>query len=291
MNTIWSEHIQGTETLYYSRKNRFSDAFRSQYKALFRLSDAESIDVLEIGCGPGALMESLARWYPKASLTGLDRDSTFIEFAKKRLPDAKLVEGDATALPFRDGCFDVALSNTVSEHIEPSGFFGEQRRVLKSGGICLVLSARKGFSVAADCLGEDGMERAFWEKASKYDSSFQDYAVCRYPLNPAELPKTMEQYGFTDVSTGYVILDFTPDDSKYPRDFAREMILSEYRAQRESLAAVERDHKSRFTQEEFDAMRQHIDEKYQERLRLLECGERQWDTQVCVTQVVRGIKR
>lgn len=33
------------------------------------------------------------------------------------------------------------FSNTVSEHIEPSKFYGEQYRVLKENGVCLVLSA------------------------------------------------------------------------------------------------------------------------------------------------------
>ena len=67
MNTDWSKHVQGIDTLYYSRKNRFDDAFCGQYKPLFGLDETSKIELLEIGCGPGALIEALARWYPKAA--------------------------------------------------------------------------------------------------------------------------------------------------------------------------------------------------------------------------------
>lgn len=290
MNTDWSEHIQGIDTLYLSRKNRFSDYFQAQYKALFKLDETAKIDVLEVGCGPGALLEALKRWYPNAALTGADRDSAFIAFAQKQLPAANLAECDATALPFRDGSFDVTLSNTVSEHIEPTGFFGEQRRVLKTGGICIVLSARRGLCVTAKCLQDDDRERDFWDRAAKVDTSFEDYAVCRYPMNETELPQTMERYGFSRVTTGYVIADFTPDDSKYSRAFAREMILSEYRAKRVTLAAAARDLKQHFTSEEILYMIKRTDDKFALRLGQLERGEKQWDTLVSVTQVVRGVK-
>lgn len=34
-------------------------------------------------------------------------------------------------IPFENESFDVTISNTVAEHIEPSRFYGEQYRVLK----------------------------------------------------------------------------------------------------------------------------------------------------------------
>ena len=291
MNTDWSRHVQGIDTLYLSRKNRFHDCFGAQYKALFRLDEGKSLRILEIGCGPGALLEALRRWYPEADLTGLDRDSAFIAFARERLNGVRLLEGDAAQLRFEDGCFDVCISNTVSEHIEPTAFFGEQQRVLKRGGVCLVLSARKGLKATAPCLEEDAFERAFWEKAAGLDDSFEKYAVCRYPLNEAQLPAMMEKHGFEDIASGYVITDFTPDDEKYARDFARDMIVSEYRAQLESLAYAQRDMERHFDKEDFLRMRRRIDEKYGLRLDLFERGEKQWDTQVSITQIVRGRKR
>ena len=151
-NTIWSEHVQGIMTLYLSRKLRFDDMFFTQYEGLFDLDRSAEIKILEIGCGPGALAESLHRWYPGAHITAIDRDSNFISFAKENIPGVDFREGDATRLPFEDGTFDVTISNTVQEHVEPAAFWGEQRRVLKPGGVCLCLSARKGLHCTAPCL-------------------------------------------------------------------------------------------------------------------------------------------
>ena len=66
MNSIWSDHVQGVMTLYLSRKLRFDDIFFAQYEKLFNLDHNRDLKILEIGCGPGALAESLHRWYPKA---------------------------------------------------------------------------------------------------------------------------------------------------------------------------------------------------------------------------------
>ncbi len=114
MNDIWSRKVQGTKTLYYSRKLRFDDMFSEQYKTLFGLDEKMNIKVLEIGCGPGALAGALHRWYPDAEITAVDRDSEFIRFAKEHESGITFMEGDATSLPFEDNSFDAVISNTVS---------------------------------------------------------------------------------------------------------------------------------------------------------------------------------
>ena len=121
MNNIWSDHVQGIMTLYLSRKLRFDDIFFTQYEKLFNLDHNRDLKILEIGCGPGALAESLHRWYPKAQITAIDRDSIFISFARDNISGIRFLEGDATHLPFENDSFDVTISNTVQEHIEPSG--------------------------------------------------------------------------------------------------------------------------------------------------------------------------
>lgn len=167
MNVIWSNYIQGTKTLYYSRKLRFHDLFAGQYQTLFHLNKEKNLQILEVGCGPGALSGALHRWYPNAEITGLDRDSAFIQFAREQESGVTFMEGDATNLPFPDQSFDVTISNTVSEHVEPSAFYQEQLRVLKPGGVCLVLSSRRGITVqssAVSCCCD--YEQQFWDKAS-----------------------------------------------------------------------------------------------------------------------------
>lgn len=143
MNVVWSQYIQGVNTLYFSHKLRFDDLFAAQYTTFFQFDAGKNLKFLEIGCGPGALAGALHRWYPNAGITAIDRDSEFIRFAAQQESGITFMEGDATSLPFDGHTFDVTISNTVSEHIEPSKFYAEQLRVLKPGGVCLVLSSRK----------------------------------------------------------------------------------------------------------------------------------------------------
>ena len=129
MNTLWSDHVQGVQTLYLSRKLRFDDQFFAQYQKVFNLDQTAELRILEIGCGPGALAEALHRWYPRAHITGVDRDSNFVSFAAENIPGVTFCEGDATRLPFEDGSFDVTISNTVSEHIEPEAFWKDNAKM------------------------------------------------------------------------------------------------------------------------------------------------------------------
>lgn len=283
MNNIWSHNIQGVQTLYLSRKLRFQDSFFPQYQKTFALDPTAELKILEVGCGPGALAESLHRWFPRAQITGIDRDSEFIAFAKKNVPGVTFQEGDAANLPFPDNSFDVSISNTVQEHVEPAAFWGEQLRVLKPGGVCLCLSARRGLHCTAPCLAETAEERAFWESLPEPDDTFQRYGVGKYALSEAELPASMEQYGFSDVSTGYAVIDLTPDAPKYPPDMAELMIESMRRNDLEAIRSVHAPCADRAIAA--------VNAKYDERLRLYRAGARQWDTEVSVTMMVRGVKR
>lgn len=283
MNKLWSEQIQGVMTLYLSRKLRFDDVFFPRYETLFDLDRGRELRILEIGCGPGALAQALGRWYPKARITALDRDSGFLAFAREAVSGVEFVEGDATQLPFADASFDVTISNTVQEHVEPAAFWGEQRRVLKPGGVCLCLSARKGIQCTAPCLEETAAEKAFWDSVSQAEDALETYGVGKYRLSEAALPASMERHGFAEVSCGYALVDLTPDAPKYSPQMAETMIEALRQNDLEALASMHSPH----AQEAIAA----VNAKYDERLRLYRAGIRQWDTSVSVTMVVRGRKR
>ena len=275
MNTIWSKHVQGTKTLYYSRKLRFHDMFAEQYKTLFAINDNMNIKILEIGCGPGALAGALHRWYSNAEIVAIDRDSEFISFAKKHESGITFMEGDATSLPFEDNSFDVVISNTVSEHIETSRFYGEQIRILKADGICLVLSARKGINIAPSCVALNEYEKRFWKKAEKYDDTMDKYSICKYPMNEAELPVAMEKYGFRNISTGFVTIDLTPDNPKFSGTLAHDIINANRYTDIDAIDSVLNTMPEHFTVKEIEEMKRLANEKYDTRIGQYDRGARQ----------------
>lgn len=283
MNTIWSDNIQGIQTLYLSRKLRFDDFFQRQYDALFSLDKNRKIKILEIGCGPGALADALHRWYPNAEIVAIDRDSNFIQYAKEHISGVKFMEGDVTALPFKADTFDVTISNTVCEHIEPTIFYAEQKRVLKDNGVCLVLSARKGVKQLAECLKMTEAEKEFWNSISDENNFHEKYAVGKYSMTEKELPMVMENSGFTNVSTGYAVIDLTPDNPKFPSQMAEDMINAERASELEAVQIL----KSKHTNRMFDI----INKKYDSRIELYRNGNKQWDTSTSITMIIRGINK
>lgn len=292
MNTNWSDYVQGVGTLYLSRMLRFSNQHRQAYMQAFDLDGARRLRMLELGCGPGALTQSLARWYPNADITAIDLDSAFIEFAAHRAPGLRFIEADATALPFEDGEFDVTISNTVQEHIAPERFFGEQHRVLKRGGVCLVLSARRGVNIEADCVAQQSdFERDIWARVSERCRNMdRDLGVGRYAMSERELPQAMEAHGFDNVSTHYIAVNLTPDDPDVSPEAAHAMIDAQRRMRLDAVQSLEQIAPDVVGKAELSELEAHVNRRYDERLALYDAGKRQWDVSVSLTMVVRGVK-
>jgi len=82
---------------------------------------------LDVGTGTGAVARLLAERWPGAEVTGVDVSPGMIEEAR-RLGSERYEVGDAAALPFESGVFDlVTLNNMIP-------FFAELARITASGG-------------------------------------------------------------------------------------------------------------------------------------------------------------
>lgn len=83
---------------------------------------------LDVGTGTGAGALEIAKRFPGAEVVGLDVSPAMLEEARRLAPGVEFVEGDATALPFGNGEFDlVAHANMIP-------FLDETARVLRPGG-------------------------------------------------------------------------------------------------------------------------------------------------------------
>ena len=290
MNHFWSDRIQSIGTLDTSRSLRFSDRFQSAYTERFRIK--EGARILEIGCGTGALCRALKRWYPSAEVVGLDRDDAFIDYARRRSTGEVYRTGDATALPFADGGFDVTISNTVSEHVEPAGFFGEQLRVLREGGVCLLLSARRGIQHMAACVQEESaLETEIWARVdADFRRAAKENGVGAYAMNETELPAAMEKYGFCDVETHYLAINLTPDDPFYTPEEARDMINANRQNELDNIERMESVAPGVVSRADRETLTRLVNERYDRRLALYAAGERQWDVTLGLTMLLRGVK-
>ena len=95
--------------------------------------------LLEIGCGRGVFALWLARKTTKFTITGLDFSQSAIEIAQGNAraenTGVEFVQGDAEALAFPDGSFDVVISCECMEHVpRPPVMAREIARVLRPGG-------------------------------------------------------------------------------------------------------------------------------------------------------------
>jgi SAM-dependent methyltransferase len=74
-------------------------------------------------------------------LTSIEIDTRLADALKRRLEDTnvKVIEGDATAMPFADGSFSGAVSFTMLHHVPSPALqdrlLAEVCRVLKPGGV------------------------------------------------------------------------------------------------------------------------------------------------------------
>lgn len=115
--------------------------------------------VLDSGCGTGALAHALAP--SVAEVVGLDADERFVEAARASAPEnCTFAVGDAAALPFAYGEFDIAGCLRVLHHTRrPELVVSELARVTRPGGHVLIVDQLGAVDPTAS-LELDRFERA-----------------------------------------------------------------------------------------------------------------------------------
>ena len=104
-------------------------------------------------------------------------------------------------------------------------------------------------------------------------------------MTEAELPASMEANGFTNVTTGYAVINLTPDSAEYSKQFSEKIIEAGRQVALEAVECARSVDKIKRK-----AAASAINKKYDERLALFHAGKKQWDTSVTITMVVRGNK-
>lgn len=164
------------------------------------LAAAPHLTWLDVGCGTGALLETIGECAQPRLVAGVDQSIDYLAFARRRQRrrPTTLAVGDADALPFRQLTFDVVVSGLALNFLNADSALAEQCRVAKRGGI-----------VAAyvwDYAGAYQVMRLFWDAAARVDSTAQQHDPGRrFTLcAPARLDELFRRHRLRDVQVGQV---------------------------------------------------------------------------------------
>ncbi|NUU59502.1 malonyl-ACP O-methyltransferase BioC [Paenibacillus agri] len=132
-----------------------SDRLAKSFLGLMNKSNISGPDILEIGCGTGALTEIIVNEWPSANITALDIAPAMIKLAKQRvLSDEANFNGirkmNSGSLHFlhadiemwapdaKAASFDLIVSNACFQWLSnPGRTLGHLRRMLRPGGLLI----------------------------------------------------------------------------------------------------------------------------------------------------------
>lgn len=137
---FWRGMAPSYSTLYGSKWSRLEDLEIGNLLSALVSSDCV---VADLGCGQGLGLRLLQEFVPPpVRYVGIDFSPEMLRHTGNAAStSAGFVIADMTALPLLDGVVDVAISlfSSVSYVIEPAGAVQELARVLRPGGLFLVM--------------------------------------------------------------------------------------------------------------------------------------------------------
>jgi SAM-dependent methyltransferase len=151
---------------------------------------------LDVGCGTGALAQTILALTAPGKVVGVDPSPAYVEFARERVNDARaeFEVGDAQALQAAPATFDAVVSGLVLNFVpEPDRAVAEMARVARPGG-----------TVAAyvwDYAEGMQMMRHFWDAARAQEPRARELDEgLRFTLcNPEPLTNLFQTAGLDKV--------------------------------------------------------------------------------------------
>ena len=151
---------------------------------------------LDVGCGTGALSQTILEFSDPAHIKAIDRSEAFVDFARSQTQDQRIQfeVRDAQALNVELGIFDAIVSGLVLNFIpQPEQALAGMRRVARKGGVvgAYVWDYAEGMQLM----------RHFWDAAVALDPKVNDIdEVRRFPHSrPEPLKELFQGAGFHQV--------------------------------------------------------------------------------------------
>lgn len=181
----------------------------------------QSVKIADIACGTGdmiALWQDLA--HKTVQIVGVDPSEQMLEIARKKIKDAKFIKAYAQNLPLNNDSIDIlSISYGIRNVIERKKAFNEFARVLKKGGILLILEFTKREKGGVLAWGRDFYLAKILPKIGKFISknataySYLPDSIDSF-LSKDELILELENAGFSlvkyqnfslGISSGFIL--------------------------------------------------------------------------------------
>lgn len=151
---------------------------------------------LDVGCGTGALSQTILEVASPRLVLGVDPSHGYLAFAREQIQDPRATFrlGDATSLPVESETYDAVVSGLMLNFVSQADqALGEMLRVTRKGGIIA--------AYVWDYAGQMQLMRYFWDAAVALDQSASALDEGkRFPLCQAEALRQL----FLDAQLGKV---------------------------------------------------------------------------------------
>jgi SAM-dependent methyltransferase len=158
---------------------------------------------LDVGCGTGALTQTVLALADPAAVTGLDPSPAFVRHAAGHVTDprASFQVGDAQALPLAAASADAVVSGLALNFVpDRQAALLEMARVARPGGVVALY--------VWDYAGEMELTKLFWDVAVELDpSAFTQHEGVRFDFcRPDLLRELFVGAGLEDVEARAVLV-------------------------------------------------------------------------------------
>ena len=159
---------------------------------------------LDVGCGTGALSQTILSLCDPEKIKGIDRSDGFVEYTRSKVTDprATFETGDAQALPVNDAEYNVAVSGLVLNFVpQPEKMISEMKRAVVDGGTVALY--------VWDYADKMQLMRHFWNAATELDPAVLEldesrrFSIC----NPAALTELFQKSGLKQVEARVIDVD------------------------------------------------------------------------------------
>lgn len=206
-------------------------------RELALLGDVRGLDVLELGCGTAYW----SAWLQRTGARPIGLDLTRAQLSTARRMQQRhgqvfpLLEADGEAVPLRDGCVDLVLSEYgASIWCDPQRWVAEAARLLRPGGRLVFLVNAWLAVLCSDEIGEgDDRLRRPWTTPRRL--VWPDDGSIEFQRPPGEWIALLRQHGFEVERLEHLLAaPDSPDDPAHARfpDWPRRWPIEEVWAAR-----------------------------------------------------------